>query len=221
MAISYNSTSRFNEDSSSSSTTTWSHTCNASDTKLIVICGGRSAITGITYNGVSMTKISDQTSGSYQFNSTYYLDNPPTGNAYNIVATYSSSNQYRSALAVGLSGATAGIGATGSNDSNFVVSVPKTVTSSITTTVNNSHIFTIPNCNDYSFVFCTFGASQTEILRNTAANWGFAFQYKVKATAGADTTTLTNTGAVNNIMITSFELKEAAPTNTVNFLMLM
>lgn len=219
MAISYNSTSISNEDSANSSTTTWSHTCNASDTKLIVVCGGRAAITGITYNGSAMTKIYDQTSGSYQYNSYYYMDNPPTGSAYNIVATYSSANQFRAGLGVGLSGASAGIGATGTSGSDFAVSVPKTVTSSITTTANNSHIFTVPNCNDYTFTFDTFGAGQTEILRNTAHNWGYSLQYKTKATAGADTTTLTNITTSNNIMIYSFELKLS--TNTGNFLTIL
>jgi len=217
MAIAYNSTSRFNEDSSSSSTTTWSHTCNAADTKLIVAAGGRSTITGITYNGVAMTKIQDQSSGSYQYNSYYYLDSPDVSGAHDIVVTYSGANQYRSALAVGLSGATSGIGATGTQAADFGVSIPKTVTSSIMTTADNSHIFTIPSCNDYSFTFCSFGANQNEIVRNTAANWGFSLQYKTKATAGSDTTTLTNTISVNNVMISSFELKVAVTTNTSSF----
>lgn len=220
MAIAYNSTSIQNEVVASSTTLTWSHTCNVIDKKLIVSAGGRAAISGITYNGVAMTKISDHSSGNYQYNSYYYLDNPSTGSAYNIVVTYSSGATYREGLAVGLSGASTGIGAIGTNDTNFNVSVPKTVTSSITTTTNNSHILTIPSANDYFGTYLTFGASQTEILRNTAPNWGFFIQYKVKATAGADTTTMTNSTASNNIMITSFELKLDTPKNTSNFFQL-
>ena len=215
MAIAYNSTSIANEVAGGSTTLTWSHTCNVADKKLIVAVGGRASISGITYNGVAMTNITNQYD-TYQHCSYYYLDAPATGSAYSITVTYSSSATYRQGLAVGLSGASSGLGAIGTSETNFVLSVPKTVTSSITTTAANSHIFTIPTLNDYAATYCSFGASQTEILRNTAPNWGFFLQYKVKALAGADTTTLTNSGSVNNIMITSFELKEEI-SNQANF----
>lgn len=214
MAIAYNSTARINEQSGSSSTLTWSHTCNALDTKLIVVAGGRAAVSGITYNGVAMTKISDQTTGSYQYNSYYYLDNPPTGSAYNIVATYSSSNTYRTGLSVGLSGATAGIGASGSLDSKFTAVSGQSITTNITTTTNNSDIFIFDGCNDYNFTYITFSSGETEIIRNTAPNWGYSLRYKSTTTAGSNSRTMSVTGGGgNNITIFSVELLLASTFN--------
>lgn len=57
MAIQYNSTSRFNEVVTSESSFSWSHTCNALDTKLIVSVLARSVVNSVTYNGVAMTLI--------------------------------------------------------------------------------------------------------------------------------------------------------------------
>ena len=205
MAIVYNSTSLINEQSGSSSTLTWSHTCNSLDTKLIVVVGGRASISGVTYNGVAMTLISSQFN-TYQYNAVYYLDNPSVGSAYNIVATYIIPNKYRQGLSVGLSGATNGIGAIGTSPTNFVVTLPKTITSSITTTVDNSTIFAVPGCNDYWGTNITFGSGQTTTTKNTAPNWGFWFQNKSTTTAGSYSTTVTNAGAPNNITLFSFEL---------------
>jgi len=208
MAISYNSTSLINEQSGSSSTLSWAHTCNAIDTKLIVVVGGRASISGVTYNGVAMALIANQFD-TYQYNAVYYLDNPPTGSSYNIVATYSGSNQYREGLGLGLSGATSGIGAIGTSVSDFGLSLPRTITSTITTTVNGSEIMCVPGANDYNGSYLTFGAGQNTITKNTAANWGFWFQNKTTTTAGSYSSTVTNTVAQNNITLMSFELKVA------------
>jgi len=74
---------------SGSSSATWSHTCGASATILIVDVvdgAGASSTLTCTYNGVSMTKLAqrpsnDQSSG---YITTFYLMNPPTGSAFTV-----------------------------------------------------------------------------------------------------------------------------------------
>jgi len=44
------------------------------------------------------------------------------------------------------------------------------------------------------------------ILTILAPNWGYSLRYKNKSTAGADSASLTNSGAINNITIFSVEL---------------
>lgn len=209
MAIAYNSTSLVNETAASSTSLTWSHTCNALDKKLIVAAGGRAAISGITYNGVTMSHIVDRNQ-DYQYSAVYYLDYPDTSGAHNIVVTYSSSAAYREGLAVGVSGCSTGIGAVGTTDADWSSGGGGVITSNITTVASNSHIFVIPAANYTTETYFTYGAGQTAITKNTADYWSFRFQYKATTTPGANSTTMTR---AQNVMIMSFELKLLLPSS--------
>ena len=76
------------------STLTWSHTCTGAD--LILVVGVETlrysatyplqAVTGITYNGVALTKIDSQEAGVYCRAELWYLMAPTTG-AHNIIVT--------------------------------------------------------------------------------------------------------------------------------------
>lgn len=80
----------------SGTTVTWSHTVTAgSNPALFVIMPSVTStqtVTGVTYNGVAMTGpvVDIRDNGSSELRHYfYYMVNPPTGSAHNIVATYS------------------------------------------------------------------------------------------------------------------------------------
>src|SRR5664279_1808782 len=64
---------------------------------------GGVTVTGVTYNGAALTKITSATYGGTVYTSLWYLKNPATG-AHNVVVTYSSAS-YVVAGATGVVGA--------------------------------------------------------------------------------------------------------------------
>jgi len=79
---------------------TFSHTCAAADTKLVVLIGsgltgGGDPITGVTYNGTALSLVSSVGDGSFERAQIWQLNSPPTGSALTV------SIQYSTALANG------------------------------------------------------------------------------------------------------------------------
>lgn len=92
MAIAFDAVVNASYGGSATLTKTWSHTCTGSDRFLFVniLNGGTTdLVTGVTYNGVDMTRIAGQAGDFYH--SMYGLANPASG-ANDIVVTCSSSN---------------------------------------------------------------------------------------------------------------------------------
>ncbi len=134
MAIAYDATSQTSSTAwSSGSSLTWSHTTTGSDRYLIVaISIGDSSsdvVTGITYNGVAMTRIATQTVGGAS-DYMYGLVNPTTG-ANNIIASFSITSSFCHGAATSYTG----IKQTGQPDSFSSSSASATSLSVSTTTV--------------------------------------------------------------------------------------
>ena len=75
---------------SGSNTSTWNHTCTAGANLLLVSEGNASGSGGVqasavTYNGLSLTRLSYVIGGSYFESSLWYLVSPPTGVSYAVV----------------------------------------------------------------------------------------------------------------------------------------
>jgi len=75
---------------------TWSHTCSAGDKRFLIVFmrggnGEGDKVTGVTYNGISMTKLASTVTvpTANQVISGYYLANPASG-AHNVVISLSS-----------------------------------------------------------------------------------------------------------------------------------
>lgn len=220
MAIAYNSTSYSNDTTGSAATTlTVAHTCNAADTKLVVAGSGAQTVTGITYDGVAMTLIAVEESG-YQKIALYYLDNPTTGSAKNIIISYSSSSISRLAAACGLSGAFLGASGIGTPVVTPLGSygTGTTQTTNITTTNKTSDIFCCHWANTYD-ARVTQGAGQVSIVKNTADSGAFNLMYKATTTPGAYSVSQTVSQAINLSAIV-VELKWVA-NNTGNFFAFM
>lgn len=91
MAIAFNSTQ--NASAAGTTTVTYSHTCSGADRVLIVSCCSDDVsddITGVTYNGVSLTLIDkQQAAGGFQYAYLFRLVAPAVG-ANNVVVTRTS-----------------------------------------------------------------------------------------------------------------------------------
>lgn len=94
MAIAFDSSS---SGGSASSPATFSHTCSGSDRILFVAAAANSGqtVTGVTYNGVSMTQLNSVTDSATQY--LFYLIAPATG-TNNVVVSTSGSNATGSAV---------------------------------------------------------------------------------------------------------------------------
>lgn len=144
------------DTTSTSSTTgtslTWSHTCTGSN--LILFVGGRTyadssdAITGITYNGVSMTRIAFLNSSGPAIY-LYYLINPATG-ANNITVTNGLSSRLLNFGAVSYTGAKQ---SSQPDNSNTNTTTGTSLSTSVTTVADNCWLVAIAVDNN--------GTSQT------------------------------------------------------------
>ena len=97
MAIAFDTTSQKTASGwTSGSPVTWSHTCSGSN-RLLVVCfavgdSGSDIVSGVTYNGVAMTRVRFATYATgTRANYMYYLVAPATG-ANNITVTHSGSS---------------------------------------------------------------------------------------------------------------------------------
>jgi hypothetical protein len=133
---------------------TWSHTCTGSNLILLVGFNGSSAggtddITGVTYNGVSMTLAAkkDPTGGD-RILYVYYLIGPATG-AHNVVISASSSHNL-SGGAVSYTGALQSGQPDNTTTNVEVSSSSKTLTTSLTTVADNCWTVLLEGCYDAS-----------------------------------------------------------------------
>jgi len=124
---------------------TVSHTFTAgSDKKLIVFTGGEDGsaftVTGVTYNGTALTKITEELAVR-NVSSAWYLDDedfPSTPGAYNVVASYDSDVGDSFTHVVGLQDAVQG--AVDAYASSSETSTPTSIETDITTTEDDSLI---------------------------------------------------------------------------------
>jgi len=85
----------FFDASNISSGSSFSHTCSGTNRFLIVGVGDYSNdATNVTFNGVSLTKITSIRLSTFQFTSLWYLNNPPTGANTVAVTGLSSSSHF-------------------------------------------------------------------------------------------------------------------------------
>ena len=175
---------------------TFSHTCSGSNRLLIVgVRGGTTAdgdvITGVTYNGVSMTKIFGNEPLGNRWTYLYYLINPASG-ANNVVISASAS--------INISGAASSY--TGAYQS----SQPDAYTnnSSATSPLTTTNTTLIDNCWNVLVVVSNTGqAASTGSTQRTidgAGTFGLYDTNGAKTPAGSVSMTVTALNFLNSIM---------------------
>lgn len=197
MALAIDATSN-SGDLTSVSSATWSHTCTGSNLILIVGANSRgvksdtnTTVTGVTYNGVALTKIrADQIDGSSAPDTfrgrseLWYLIAPATG-AHNVVVTLTGTVTATGCGAVSFTGAIQGAGAI---DAHNGATANTDTTPSVNVTVVASNCYLIDTIYSRSDTLAK-DASQTTIMA-IASNGGgddSAMTYKVSPGTGAQT----------------------------------
>jgi hypothetical protein len=171
-------------DASSSATAnstglTLSHTCTGSDRLLVVnvIVRDSTAVNGVTYGGVSMTRGPDKQHTSDTLRVVqFYLPNPASG-ANNIVVTLAGSTTHR-VDAVSYTGAAQ---ASPLNASNTADGTGTTTSVSVTTTVADCIV--VDGFIHESPDLATAGAGQTFRQRHDEASWSNGSSEEPAATA--------------------------------------
>lgn len=140
MSIALDATSSISAPGGSSSS--FSHTCSGSNRILIVgvsiaQTGNTVSVTGITYNGVALTKIDREATLTSRATELWYLIAPATG-AHSISVTLSGTpDAFFNVGAASYTGTNQGLQPSSSGKTGFTSSVT-TITQSVTTTADNS-----------------------------------------------------------------------------------
>jgi hypothetical protein len=188
MAIAFNATSQNRTLASSSNTV--SHTCTGSDRLLLTFieCQNGDLITGVTYNGVSMTQLGKNNISAFGFyNYIYYLVAPATG-ANNIVVSASGS-----CTIIQLSESLTGVNQTTPIDASNLINQTSSLanpTGSVTTLTDNAWV--VGSCRISSFK-PTVSAGTTE--RNISSDIGYILYDKNSTSSPVGTYTLDTTSA--------------------------
>lgn len=183
-------------DLTSVSSATWAHTCTGSNLILVVGVNNRgvnsntnTTVTGITYNGVALTKIrADQAESGDTYrgrSELWYLINPTTGSSLNIVATFTGSVVATGCGAISLTGVIQGTGAIDAHN-GFTGTTDTTPSVNVTVVANNCWL--IDTIYSRSNTLAK-DASQTTIMA-IASNGGgddSGMTYKVSPGTGAQT----------------------------------
>lgn len=173
---------------------TWNHTVSGSNPQLEVGVGllsvAGTTVTGITFNGVALTKIRHQASVSGACRvEKWKIDTPATG-------THAIAVQLSAAAAWGAGGVSSN-GAAGSSSVEADAGaqgtniMPTDATVSLTTSTDNTLLIDAVASTDTSI---SVGAGQTERVNVTGALGSFGMSTKAKAAAGIDSMSWTNVG---------------------------
>lgn len=203
MAIAYDSSSY--GEASGVNSVTYSHTCSGSDRLLFVgaLSQGSDNLTGITYNGVSMTQVNKQAKGS-DYLYLYYLIAPATG-ANNVVVSRSGSTGVLWSTSSSYTGARqSSVPDAQATTSNSGTSITGTVT-----TVSD-------NCWLVGTAFCDnlgYSAGTGTTLRQTQSTVIFD-SASATTPAGSDSLIINCTNGNNAICVASFAPTGGAITMT-------
>lgn len=191
MAIAYDSSSA---GGPANDTLTYSHTCTGSDLILFVFVdqysSGNDYTSGVTYNGVSMTRVASRNITNLgEFLSMYVLVNPATG-ANDIVISSSQAASFRSTAA-----SYTGAKQTGQPDANTTAqssSAATTFANSITTVADNCWVVEGSRNNQDS---ASNGTNY--VNRANSAGVGIGDTNAVKTPAGSISMTVTTSTAAD------------------------
>lgn len=162
MAIARDATSSTPQTNASSKT--WAHTCSGSDRLLLVgiqVAANNSVITGVTYDGVALSKVDgiDWPGGAVGSSAIYKLVNPSAG-THNIVVTLSTSC-YVDAY---------GVSYTGVDQTAPIDSHATSTSNTPSTTVGASNCWTVAHISSSSGATVSYNSGTNPVVYN----WGNA-----------------------------------------------
>lgn len=192
-------------------TATWSHVVGSGNQRALIVtskCGNGKSISGITYNGVALTKaVGAVYAPDGMIAEIWYLIAPDTG-THNVVITFSASGAEHGSGAVSFFGAhqSSLIGDTDVKDGG----VDQTPQLTLTTTANGSYIVDIAGENSSGGSGTTPDSGQTAIFAfNSGGAASTGSSYKYQGAQGNVTTGWTLASNSQTVMA-SAEIKAAA-----------
>ncbi|CAB4132650.1 hypothetical protein UFOVP253_46 [uncultured Caudovirales phage] len=218
MALVYDTSTSSNSGGAAAASLTWSHTMAVGSGGILVVAPSYAnpsagLITGITYNGVTLTKIDSSIAnlgvGTGRGVELWYLLSPATG-ANNIVVTASGATAPLNGGAISLTGAS-GIGTSAKNSSTSATSLAATTSSGASDIVVGA-----ATCRTTTF---GVGGSQTSRY-NTVQAVNFLSWGSTQAGGASVSSTFTQAGAADNFAIIAVPVTQAAggtPTNLFFF----
>lgn len=183
MAIAFDAAS---SSTANASTVTFSHTCSGSDRVLVVGTSHRynNKTTSVTYNGVNLTKWSENINSNICGTQLWYLVAPSTG-ANNIIVTQSSTER----IVVGASSWT-GVNQTTPLGTAVLQNGTSSSPSVNVSSSSSEVVIDVLAALDDAGITATVGTSQTQRWNDSAASGGIAIQGCGSSETGASTTTM-------------------------------
>lgn len=223
MAIAFDSAASKSQDSST--TNTFAHTVSGSNRIILVGCmTTNGTITGVTYNGVALTQVIDNTTGGTTFNHMYlfYLIAPATG-TNNVIVTSSGSGSVYAA-----SSSYTGVAQTSPIDgtSATTTTTAGTFSKSVTTTIANDWIIGYVGVGNYGVGPASFPAAGSGTTRRATdpgtGSWYSIFDGNGAVSAGVNSLNYDTTGYTSAVFgINMVGIKPFSTAVNSGFLMFM
>jgi len=220
MAIAFDNSTLGPGSGAAQSSLSWSHTTGSGSNRVLIVAlnvGEVSSdpITGVTYNGVAMTRgASDYYwTGPMNWLSIWYLVNPPSG-TYTVVASCSSAYYM-----VGGSASYSGVAQTGFPDNSANHAQAGATTNTVSLTTGASNCWTAAVFADYSGTAMSAGSGTT--LRQyqvaSAGHFGFALTDSNGAVSGSTSLAVTSSDSGNGSagLMVSFAPVAGGTTKTI------
>jgi hypothetical protein len=220
-AIAFDATSSAQANNTSS--LTWQHTVGTGGSDRILVVGvswrnsgsGLQTVSGVTYNAQALTLIrkDEKFDGESRSTAMYYLTNPPTGSAYNIVVSFSLGDFYK---CVGGAISLTGVDQTTPVDAQngTIGGVNSAPSVSVTTNTDNAWVVDTVIVRNPSAA-TTVGAGQTQRWnRNMSDVHGAGSHEGPKTPAGSVTMSWTTGSTNSGYAISAVAFKPAGATNS-------
>lgn len=172
----------------SATSLTISKTNGVSTTLLVVVVSSGVSLSSptCTYNGISMTNLVNSTlspTGTFaKYNQIWYLVNPPTGSAQNVVITPGGSAAPIVGVAVSFSGTSTSASPFGANIGQAGNATSGTVTGTVTTTTANSYLLNSAYIDFAANVSSTPSNGETVAGQNDSTTGNYSINVSTKAT---------------------------------------
>ena len=217
MAIAFDAASNPSFKGSSGTSYTRTHTCSGSDRILFVTAYAFNSpapvVSGVTYNGVAMTKVAAVNKQTNDEMSLWYLINPATG-SNNVVMTTSSAASNMGSCCASYTGASQSGGIDSSNSGT--ANPNTTLTVSTTTIADNCWVVGTASTGSATLTLSTgFGAT-----RATLAAYKCGDSNAVKSPAGSYSMTVTGSSSDSlGLIVASFAPVGASAVSNPAFLL--
>lgn len=202
---------------------TWSHTCSGSDRCLFValFTSGTTTITGVTYGGVSMTKVPSTpiTDLDGNENWVYYLANPASGT--NTVSVDLDTSANLSGLSVSYTGVDQTTPVDDYASEDGTLASPTYTSNAVTVSATDAWLLSFFRNTDSSTITATGGVSTKRGGTTTVREEAYDSNGTVTTGSKTASYSLSPSARLHGHTLISLAPAGSSPTNTSNFFLMM